>query len=153
MTEEMKYVGLGKRFLALVLDCIIFFIPFYMIDLLIFTNITGAEISEYLPYVLGDPIPEYERYDANSSVIGLMLGIIYFVILVSWLGATPGKLILRMKIVNKHGHKLSFFRALWRYMLTNLSYFTLGISYLMIAWTKKKQGLHDKLASTYVVYK
>ncbi|HCB22768.1 TPA: RDD family protein, partial [Candidatus Daviesbacteria bacterium] len=27
----------------------------------------------------------------------------------------------------------------------------LGIGYLMVAWDSKKQGLHDKIASTYVV--
>lgn len=68
----------------------------------------------------------------------------------SSLQATPGKLLLNMKIVDKQGSRISYFRSLMRFLSKFLSGI-LGIGFLMILFTKYKQGLHDKIADTVVV--
>ena len=66
-------------------------------------------------------------------------------------GGTPGKLILGMRIVNEEGNYIGIPMAILRYIGKLLSGVILGMGYLMIAFTDKKQGLHDKIAKTFVV--
>ena len=56
-----------------------------------------------------------------------------------------------VSIINKNGERLGFFHALGRFLLKIISYIILLIGFIMIAFTEKKQGLHDIIASTYVV--
>lgn len=70
---------------------------------------------------------------------------------VTGLQATPGKVILKMKIVNKKGDKISILAATGRYIFQFLSFFMLGIGFIMIVFRKNSTGLHDLLARTYVI--
>ena len=70
----------------------------------------------------------------------------------SW-QATFGKLILGIKVVDKANNKLSFWHALGRYFAKYVCWFTMGIGFLVIGFTEKKQGLHDLIAGTYVIKK
>ena len=56
-------------------------------------------------------------------------------------------------VTDEAGNRISFGRATGRYFGKLLSSLILSIGYLMIAFTQKKQGLHDILASTLVVKK
>jgi uncharacterized RDD family membrane protein YckC len=67
--------------------------------------------------------------------------------------ATVGKMLLGMKVTGYNGKRISFLKATGRHFAKYLSAAILGIGYLMIAFTRKKQGLHDMLAQTYVVKK
>jgi len=69
------------------------------------------------------------------------------------LQATPGKMVLRIKVTDIEGNRISFWRAVGRYFSKIVSGLILGIGYLMIAFTEKKQGLHDIMAGTLVVIK
>ncbi|HLC72739.1 MAG TPA: RDD family protein [Candidatus Nanoarchaeia archaeon] len=66
-------------------------------------------------------------------------------------GGTPGKLILKLRIVNKQGSYIGIPGAILRYIGKLVSGIILSIGFFMIGWTAKKQGLHDKIAGTYVV--
>ena len=65
--------------------------------------------------------------------------------------ATLGKIVLGIKVVDKNDHRLEFPQALLRNLSKILSAFVLGIGYIMIIFDAKKQGLHDKIAETFVV--
>jgi uncharacterized RDD family membrane protein YckC len=69
------------------------------------------------------------------------------------LQATPGKMVLGIKVTDIDRNRISFWRAVGRYFSKILSGLILGIGYLMIAFTEKKQGLHDIMAGTLVVNK
>ena len=68
----------------------------------------------------------------------------------SW-QATIGKKVLGMKVVDYSGERISFGRATGRYFASFLSTLILGIGFMMVGWTKRKQGLHDFMANTLVV--
>ena len=60
--------------------------------------------------------------------------------------------ILGTKVTGLRGERLSFTRATTRHFAMYLSGLTpFYVGYLMVLWTKKKQTLHDYLASTIVV--
>ena len=64
--------------------------------------------------------------------------------------ATLGKMIFGMKVTDLYGNRISFARATGRYFAKLLSGMILGIGFLMVAFTERKQGLHDMLAGTLV---
>ncbi len=65
--------------------------------------------------------------------------------------ATLGKIAMGIKVVNKNNQPLDFSKALLRNLSKLLSYAILCIGYIMIIFDDRKQGLHDKIADTFVV--
>ncbi len=68
----------------------------------------------------------------------------------SW-QATPGKKLLQLKVTDLYGNRIGFGKATGRYFAKLLSGLILGIGFIMVAFTEKKQGLHDMMAGTLVV--
>jgi uncharacterized RDD family membrane protein YckC len=66
--------------------------------------------------------------------------------------ATLGKKLLGLQVTDEFGRRMSFGRATGRYFSKLISSLILGIGYVMAAFTDRKQALHDKLASTLVIY-
>src|ERR1700693_2550295 len=64
--------------------------------------------------------------------------------------ATLGKMIFGMKVTDLNGNRISFERATGRHFAKWLSGMILGIGYIMVGFTERKQGLHDLLAGTLV---
>ncbi len=103
--------------------------------------------------------------EPDPTVIASFMGGVFLfelaVVAVQWLyealmtssakQATVGKLALGMKVVDLNGNRISFGRATGRYFGKVLSHFILYVGYIMVAFTQRKQGLHDMLASTLVV--
>lgn len=68
----------------------------------------------------------------------------------SWQGPI-GKRVLRLKVVDEAGNRISFARASGRFFAKILSSMFFCVGYVMIAFTERKRGLHDLLAGTMVV--
>ena len=64
--------------------------------------------------------------------------------------ATLGKRVLSLKVTDVNGVRLSFGRSSGRFLGKFLSSAIFGIGFLMVLWTKNKQGLHDMLSSCLV---
>ena len=65
--------------------------------------------------------------------------------------ATVGKMALGIKVVDAHGMAIPFPKALLRNLSKYLSDLIFYIGYLMIIFDDRKQGLHDKIADTFVI--
>lgn len=65
--------------------------------------------------------------------------------------ATPGKLACGIKLTNLAGERIGFGRATARYFASWLTSLTFLIGYLTVAFTGKRQSLHDMIARTVVV--
>ena len=92
----------------------------------------------------------------NQSEVGnvmLVIGIVYIIGFWGWKSATPGKMALGLKIVTAQGGKLTWGKAILRYVGYFVSGIILGIGYLMVFFTENKKGLHDMIAGTRVVKK
>ena len=64
---------------------------------------------------------------------------------------TLGKMALGIVGLDLEGRRIGFGKATGRYFAKILSALIIGIRFLMIAFTERKQGLHDILAGTLVV--
>ena len=81
--------------------------------------------------------------------IGVFIYWLYFVIFQSSeKRSTLGMRVCDIKIHDEHFNKLGFWRLTGRYFATGLSGIILLIGFFMIAFTKRKQGLHDLVART-----
>lgn len=65
--------------------------------------------------------------------------------------ATPGKMVIKSKVVDNDGQRISFGRATGRHFSRILSGMIFGIGLLMVAFDAKKKGLHDHIVKTYVI--
>ncbi len=77
-----------------------------------------------------------------------------FVTILLWkyFQATPGKMVFKATIVDKTtGGKPSLGQLIIRYLGYIVSMGPIGFGFIWIAFDKKKQGFHDKLANTVVV--
>jgi uncharacterized RDD family membrane protein YckC len=68
----------------------------------------------------------------------------------SW-QATLGKRALNMVVTDLDGQRLSFAHATGRHFSKWISAMALGIGFILVAFSRKKQGLHDMIASTRVM--
>ena len=85
-------------------------------------------------------------------LLGGSISVVYYVYFTAFGGQTPGKMALRIKVIRTDSSALTLGRAFYRETLGKfVSGIILGIGYLMVAFDEKKQGLHDRMADTYVV--
>ena len=76
------------------------------------------------------------------------------VVIVFWVckSATPGKLLTHLSIVDaKTGDKPSTGQFIGRYLGYYVSMLPLFLGFIWVAFDKRKQGWHDKLAGTVVI--
>jgi uncharacterized RDD family membrane protein YckC len=66
--------------------------------------------------------------------------------------ATPGKRLFSIRVVTSESKQLTFGHAAGRYLAKCVSGFLLGLGYVMVAFSQRKQGLHDRWADTVVIF-
>jgi uncharacterized RDD family membrane protein YckC len=89
------------------------------------------------------------------SLVLVVLGFVYYAAFeASKWQATPGKLALRLRVCDLDGKRLTLGRSAARNSVRLLNAVTSlipFICYIAVAWTARKQGLHDLLAKTLVL--
>lgn len=136
-----NYAGFWKRVGAFLIDMTIILVITFVIDF-----VYGAIFYD----VVANDSP---AIDIFAEILGVAIAWLYFSLQESsQKQATLGKLALGIKVVDLSGEKISFGRATGRHFSRILSAILL-IGYIMVAFTKKKQGLHDMVASTLVINK
>ena len=83
----------------------------------------------------------------------IIYGVYVMYFLSSEMMATPGKMAMGLIVTDGDGNRISAGTAATRWIGYFLSAIVLLIGFFMIGFTEKKEGLHDKLAGTLVVYK
>jgi len=129
----IEYIGFWTRLIATLIDMILVWILYWALSFVI--NLL-PEIYLFLYWLI------------NSFVVLLL----YFWLFTGFKGQTPGKMIVGIKVVDKSGNKPGLFSAAIREILGKIiSTVIFFLGFLWIGWDNQKQGLHDKLATTYVV--
>ncbi|HEY0199545.1 MAG TPA: RDD family protein [Rhodanobacter sp.] len=152
------YAGFWKRVAAYILDAIIMYIPQLLVQKMLGGDAAKAVLQQAAINGAGDPhliLAAQQQYYVAMWPAFLIMTImtwLYFSICESsaWQG-TVGKLALGIRVTNDRGARISFLHATGRYFAKYLSAIILGIGFLMVAWTRRKQGLHDIIAGTLVL--
>ena len=138
MDNDLKYVGFWKRTVAGLVDT-------FLIILVTLPILIWVYGIEYLNN-------EHMEKGSFDFIINYVFPTIAVILLWKYYQATPGKMIFKATIVDaKTGGKPSLRQLIIRYLGYIISTIPLGLGIFWVAFDKKKQGFHDKLANTVVV--
>ncbi len=145
----VQYGGFWRRVVAYIIDAIILSIAGSIIGGAVFGSAAGLS-----SFTTGsDPAAAFIGAMAGAQAVSFVLNWLYFALLESSsMQGTLGKKALGMIVTDLDGGRIGFGRATGRYFAKILSALILGIGFIMVAFTQRKQGLHDLIAST-LVYK
>ncbi len=140
----MVYAGFWKRLGAGLLDVMLLVVISMMIGIVY--GIVEAFFYELTP----------ENFEEMHEMILMIISLIIFWFYYAFFQsskyqATPGMMALSLRIVGYDEKRISFWRATGRFFVASTFSSLLGIGYLMIAFTPRKQALHDYIAKTLVV--
>lgn len=140
--ENKVYAGFFVRFIAYAIDSMIAALIVGIVKLPF--SIAAGGVS----FLKANFIFEYSLLDV-FTYIGIAA---YFVLLTYFAHSTPGKLLFRLQVVTKDG-EWTFINILYRETVGRFLSSLLCIGYLAVLVTKQRQGFHDMLCDTYVVYR
>lgn len=145
----MKYAAFWKRLTALVIDLIIMFIVFII-------------LGSFIVDVLIMPSLHFEIEGGTTRII--MRDVLRFTIFIvfSWLyyslmesshyQGTLGKILLRIRVTDLNGDRLSLGRSTGRFLARIVSILTpFYIGFVAAAFTAKRQALHDIISKCLVI--
>ncbi len=143
--DKIKYAGLGKRFLALLIDFLLFCSVFFPVTRLVkgVWLMSPNDHNWVDGWFIFDPL----------CLIFLMIMALYMVLLEGLLGTTVGKWILGLRVIRTDGH----IPGLWKGAVRNAlrvvdSLPTLNIvGVILIARSAERARFGDRVAGTRVV--
>jgi uncharacterized RDD family membrane protein YckC len=130
-----NYVGFWQRLAAFLIDCLVVFVVYGPIVIMAFG-------TEYFSL----DIPRY--WDAATGLV-IAVGTLLFW---RYQGATPGKIAIAARVVDAEtGRPPRTARLVVRLLAYIVSALPLSLGFLWIAFDRRKQGWHDKIAGTVVI--
>jgi uncharacterized RDD family membrane protein YckC len=137
----LEYAGFWIRFGAGIIDLFILLAVPYSICLTVykFSGFTIQAVHINISII------------ATCFVLWFLLIIAYFAGFWVWRGQTPGKMATGIKVIRTDSSPVAVQSALLRYLGYLVSTVTVFAGFIWIAFDSRKQGLHDKIADTYVV--
>ncbi len=155
--DAHAYAGFVSRLIAFCIDLLIVVIislvavsfaeallNFFTIDGIV-QQVTGQPKS-----VVYGPV----RTAVNIAILLFppVFAIAYPIVFWAIFAATPGMMLMGLYIHRVDGHRLSFWRAIVRWVGSILSAIPLFLGFAWIAVDARRQGWNDKLADTIVVF-
>jgi uncharacterized RDD family membrane protein YckC len=146
--DEIHYLGFNKRFVAFLIDS------------------TAASIlmAPFVSYLIGDVVLSDKNFSNQSQLFEflgsmrtrLSVDLVFMgsIFILFWIykNSTPGKMLFKSVIVDVNTLSApSTAQNIIRYLGYFISFLPLGLGFLWIAFDKRKQGWHDKLAGTVVI--
>jgi uncharacterized RDD family membrane protein YckC len=147
-----RYAGFWRRFGAFAVDGAIILLIYILLGMVAsmayLFGAADANNKEILAS-LSDPASLSPLMIA-AWVVMILLDIAYFTYFHGATGRTPGKMLFNLQVVYTDGTPISFGTAFLRvvgYFVSNIFY----LGFIWVAFDKRKQGWHDKIAGTVVI--
>lgn len=137
LSAMMKYGGFWRRVVAKIIDGFI---------------ISGLNTVFYAAWKGHNPLTP-QTFEATMGIVQFMFQVAYSTWFLEKFWATPGKMVVGLKVVTSKGEEISAMRAFGRSFAEFLSGCILYIGYLMAAFDDEQRTLHDRIAGTRVIRK
>jgi uncharacterized RDD family membrane protein YckC len=125
---QLQYVGVGRRFLALLIDAIILGVVSSLLSVL------------------------FRNAPAVSSLLTVIIVFGYFIVMEATQGATVGKMALGLRVVKTDGSPITWSESIIRNLLRIVDGLFAYLVGAILIWTSPlKQRLGDRVAHTVVV--
>jgi uncharacterized RDD family membrane protein YckC len=159
--KSLKRAGIFSRSIAFLIDMLIillvtwlisvpFFVPIYMHSL----PAPGAPLSPHAPpsFMAIMFTQLFSQYLNIFLVSNLVMVFVYFVLFEGYLGYTPGKWILGLKVIGEDGKKVDFKETMLRSITKPIFLMIMIDAALMLFYDRKdRQRLFDRIAGTIVI--
>jgi uncharacterized RDD family membrane protein YckC len=152
-SRRPKCAGALRRLVATLIDMALFCSICAAIALPVTRAVDWTALPTDLQEVT-DAVSDPSWISHASGVLGMWIALWWCYFAVGWglMGATPGKWISGLKIIDHEERcPIGLPRALMRMVAYTISSLTLGIGHLLILFRPDNRALHDVLAGTRVV--
>lgn len=136
--ESFVYAGFWMRFWA------------YLLDLLMIFSL-NAMIIKPLFRGLGISLSDAGVFSAYGIVSGIVF-YAYFILMTKFFQQTVGKMVFGLKVIPLKQEPPSWGTIIFREGIGRYISATIIVLYAVVAFTPKKQGLHDLFADTSVIH-
>lgn len=145
-TQDIEYKGVGIRFVAQVVDCLICMIMF---------GIIGSVVAGMVGGTTADGFELEGGSAAMVQLLTFVFSILYFSILEAyWNGQTLGKKITGIQVIREDGSTPTFSTCCIRNIMRIIDGFAFYLVAAVSVWASStNQRLGDRIAHTYVVKK
>lgn len=133
---EFRYAGFWMRFWA------------YVIDLIVIGSINRILINPTFR-ALDISLSEREIFSA-ASIATAVIFYLYFILMTKFFHQTLGKMVFGLKVVSLNQESLTWNTVIFRECIGRYISKLFFIGYIVVAFTPKKQGIHDLLTETSV---
>lgn len=150
--KKKRPAAISSRLVAFIIDAVVLLVAIYPITIVL--NLVLAALSIDVKNMnQGADLKTIIAVYAVMVLTQIILPIIYSGYFLSKKGATPGKMVMGIKVIDiKSRKKVSFWQGAFRENFGKLvSTMTFFIGFIMAAFRKDKKALHDILFSTQVV--
>ena len=153
LPEGLRPAGIMRRLPATLIDMAVYCGLCGLLAYPVGREIDWSEAAHDLG-LLVDSISQPAWIAHAAGILGLWIGLWWCYFAVGWglLGATPGKWLLGIRIVDHRGRSpIGLSRAFLRLAAYTVSSVTLGMGHLLVVLRHDRRALHDLLAGTWVV--
>ncbi len=156
-----NHVGFWARVLEYIIDAVAIYIVVALVASPLLNNLTLA-MQQFMTdsaKAVGQTVTPQMQADyaqitaimGKISLIFMLVSVLDFVVLQGLRGQSLGKMVLGHRLVRIDGSHPGPGIIIGRFFAFWLSSMMLDVGLMMTGWNKKRQGLHDILAGTYVV--
>jgi len=151
---DLVIAPLGRRFLALLMDLILS--SFLATPLLVVVVLAYMpDWNEQFTYMLLNPqapmSPHFLHYVLLGNIITYLTLTLYMAGFHAIHGRTPGKSMLRLRVVDQNGNKPPFVKSFLRALAFVFSFYLYCIPLTYAFFNPQRRTFHDLIAGTYVV--
>ncbi|NIR28012.1 MAG: RDD family protein [Gammaproteobacteria bacterium] len=143
MSESVSLAGAWRRIGCALIDC-----TSLMLGLLVLSY------ALFAVGILASPRDLFALLAGGPAALGALLAVLALAGIAcwTWMRGTPGQLLMGCQVVDAHsGRRLSVSCAALRCGGFALALLPAGLGVLWIAWDRRHQGWHDKIAGSLVV--
>ncbi|MEI9999182.1 MAG: RDD family protein [Verrucomicrobiota bacterium] len=138
----LNYASVGRRFAAILIDGLILVFLIFVPALILLVALGAATRNDPSASVWFMPIILILEYGLPAA---------FEIFFIGRYGATPGKMLMKIKVVTPEGGPITYGRSAGRYFAKLLSNIILWIGFLMAFWDEEKRTLHDRICKTRVI--
>lgn len=135
--KQYDFAGFWMRFWA------------YLLDLIVIGSINGIIVN---PIFLLFDLSKTSFIFSPNQIIGAVIFFSYFVLMTKYFGQTLGKMVFGLRVISLNRETLTWSDVLFRELIGRYISKKIWIGYVIVAFTRKKQGLHDLFTDTTVIH-
>ncbi|MFN8469494.1 MAG: RDD family protein [Caldilineaceae bacterium] len=157
-TSQMgMYAGFVTRAVALMIDIALITVAVIAINALLGLPVsffTGINLNNCAQATDPRDVAKVACAAVNMIWVGvaLLASPIYFITLFATIGQTIGKAVMGVRVVRLDGRAMTFKSGTVRWLGYFVSVITLGLGFAWVIVDSRRQGFHDRMANTSVIY-